>query len=727
MNLPILLRDPIATAGRLTYLLDLAPTDSSGAVVALRVSTRCYRTAPGDSPANASYMRRLVSPPATAHTLWSPDSISSGATLPTFGRAVLGNADGRLDSFRSYRFSGTSYTLRAGDVQESLANFSVVATGAVESVTFGVDTIELELAGFDRLFDRPLSDAVYRGTGGCLHLASGATVSLGTPSALNLTGSVTIACNVYHDSGGATENIVGWFGGTRYPWALRKGSGDKLLFMYTHSAGTTASQASSAGLSAGGWWHVAAIVSGSALTLMLYEWASGREWVETYTLAAGTRDANSGSTLRFGSASSGLVGYLDETHVWSTARAQDDVRDARVGPLASIPGSCVGLWRFDDGGGTTVADASATAANGTTSGTVDWVASGQGDEELAGTPVAEAWGYYWHQEPKLVDAATQLYKVAAGAQQTFTPYEGGKAITLGTDYTDRLAFLKATPGAGTYHRFKASGMFKLASTPTLPLTVSGEGSTDGGYANTAGALVRRLVTLRGPRIADPSGLDTASFTAFEAAATQPVGLYYADAVPLRQALDELMASVGGRWGYAKGSGLFGVIRFEGPKAASSTIRRNVILSLGTLPSATSYARALIYWRPYGRALGPHEISSSVSSSTRAQLQRGWRRVIVEVPGADPRGETLELYTRLESRAAALAEGRRLLSLLNGYRVHELTVTLFGELVVPGDSVAVVFDVGGAPRLGYDGTAAYAVVSSETAAEGENVVLRLVGP
>lgn len=93
----------------------------------------------------------------------------------------------------------------------------------------------------------------------------------------------------------------------------------------------------------------------------------------------------------------------------------------------------------------------------------------------------------------------------------------------------------------------AAGTFVLTSQPAGLITVSVQGDKFGGvYRNTVGSLIERIVTGYG-KVGErftAADLDTANFTAFEAAHPQTVGLYLPERTNTIQACADLAASVG---------------------------------------------------------------------------------------------------------------------------------------------------------------------------------------
>jgi hypothetical protein len=95
--------------------------------------------------------------------------------------------------------------------------------------------------------------------------------------------------------------------------------------------------------------------------------------------------------------------------------------------------------------------------------------------------------------------------------------------------------------------FLSTGKFRLAAQPSGQITASVQGDKPSGtYANDVASIIKRLATGFGNDPFTLAELDTAAFTAFATANTQPVGLYTSDRLNVIEALNTIVSSVGGR-------------------------------------------------------------------------------------------------------------------------------------------------------------------------------------
>lgn len=96
-------------------------------------------------------------------------------------------------------------------------------------------------------------------------------------------------------------------------------------------------------------------------------------------------------------------------------------------------------------------------------------------------------------------------------------------------------------------KYLATGKFRLTASPVGEVTCSVQGAKPGGtYSNQIATLVQHIVTTYGNDPLVSGDIDTASFTAFASANTQPVGLYLDSKTNVIAACNQLANSVGGQ-------------------------------------------------------------------------------------------------------------------------------------------------------------------------------------
>jgi len=190
-------------------------------------------------------------------------------------------------------------------------------------------------------------------------------VNIPDANSLDMTTNYTLECWFKADSFGAAGNLRGLIdkyqtsGSCGY---LLRLNGTELEFDELKTSGLS--------LQTGQWYHVAAVNVGG--TRHLY--VNGVEKTISgtgYTVVANTND------LRLGCDYSNryFAGQLDEVRIWNTVRTQAQIQDAMHQGLAGSETGLVAYYRFNQGGGTSLPDATANANTGTLVNTPTWSAS----------------------------------------------------------------------------------------------------------------------------------------------------------------------------------------------------------------------------------------------------------------------------------------------------------------------------------------------------------------
>ncbi len=150
----------------------------------------------------------------------------------------------------------------------------------------------------------------------------------------------------------------------------------------------------------------------------------------------------------------------------------------------------------------------------------------------AGKLVPLCFGECYNISPLLIDAGAHQYQYHDGAAQGVTTvYDNGVSVA----FTDS----------------PASGTFALAATPAGQITCDAKGAKPAGvYLAKVADIVDHIVTTRSALTA--ADMDSASFTAMNATAPQTVGLYIEARENIINALDDLVTSAGGWWGFSRG-------------------------------------------------------------------------------------------------------------------------------------------------------------------------------
>lgn len=700
--------------------------------------------------AHTPFRRRLIVAPTMGQSLWRSRTIL-GRSVPTYGFVELVNADGGLDPYRpaaGYRWgaaTGKIYHCDGTDIQNTIGK---VFDGKLGKPDWTVGTpIRVPLLGRDGDYEAMTSERVYRGGGYQLELFGDRTVSYGAPAAVSLTGSMTAEVGwIWLEAlpSVSRQFLWGWFA-TLFPWAVGMTTTGAIRVSAT-IGGVAEILDSTITLQTLRPYHVTVVISGRTVTFFVWNADTQTLTTEVHAnfFSSATRQANSGGANAFilrSASDATFKPWFDEMRVWNVARTASEIAATRHRPFAAgaVPAACVHYTPMDDGSGTTVTDRSATAANGTISGagTSTWLWTCEGAAELAGTPKPDHWGEGLN-APVLVDPIRNTFHVAGGgAVQSIVTDEGGIAHTMDANAASMRAFLTTTPAAGRALPYLARGLVRLGSVPTLPICALVQGYNGGpvGYANAAGTISRKLVTERGPLLADPGGLDTASFTAYASASPAKTGLYVPQPIALGEALDKANAGAAGWWGFLRADPLFHVERFAGPAATAdySFDSRHIIEITPAHPPAVVWEVVVLFaFNPV--VLSDDQAAAAFKGTLGWQLRRqAWQEarrsdddLRAQYPGAAGVSVTIETGLQTADDAGALAD--YLLALLKGEKegwIVRLRAT--GYQVKVGQTCNLTFELqDGSQRAGFDGTKEYVVLATDDVRQREEVKMEVWG-
>lgn len=791
MSYSTFLSDRQAVRERGDWLVELYLISPLGVATTLRYSRRGTIIGPSSItvstgeiiPANTPYRKRLITAPTSTQYLWQSGQILSDS-IPSYGSMTFNNLDGGLDQYRpinGWIWSGQKYKVFFGDSgsdQLLAASLGKSADGYLGMPVFTLTDVTVPLSGYEILFgtgsqsnlqapmgsvtvDRsnpnssggnpasslsvPTTKRVFRGSSYMLELSAARTVgygAAGTPAAVAIRGDLTLESWIWIDTyPNANVTWWGWMGvagGAGRPWWLvLTSTGQVILASSVGGASQTVTTTTTLTLKT--MFHLSIVVSGVSATF--YFWNDDAQTLTTETFVnaftATPRDAlNAGATYALATANVAVI-WHDEMRVWNVARTQSDIEADRFHPFiaGSIPVTLVHYVTMDDGTGTTPTDSSATAANGTITGagTSTWLHAQEGESILASTPKPDVWGERWGVAPVLVDPVRQGYMIAGGqgGVNSITTYEGASPHTMDATAASYRAYLTTTPAAGHSLPYLARGLFKLGSKPTLPVSALVKGYNGGalGYVNTGATITRDMITRRGPKIADPASIDTASFTAYNAALPYIMGCFYATPVELGTALDFNMASGGGWWGYLRATALFHIQQLTGPSLGTPdyALDQRRIIDLTPLPAEGVVYEVIVRFRHNDVVLKENEVAAAVAAGVTTVIMgtSGWQQWTMEWQSRRATDETLRaqygntgvgisltIDTGLQYAVDALALAKYLLSILKGVKDGwAVTLDSSGLQLTPGMSVSLSVTLqSGAARLNLDGTSNYLVMS-----------------
>lgn len=190
----------------------------------------------------------------------------------------------------------------------------------------------------------------------------------------------------------------------------------------------------------------------------------------------------------------------------------------------------------------------------------------EGHAGLRGTPKPLGYGRVGNASPVLLDQVNWLYQLHDGEiEEVIAVRDRGVALDFEADYPDFAALVDASIPGGRYATCRAAGYLRLGAEPAGGVTCDFRGDAAGGYVETCGSILRRIVTTRlGARsLNDPEDIDAVAFAALEAAFPAPIGFYEASSTRVSDVLLRIEQSFVGRSFFTR-DGRLSVKRFRRP-------------------------------------------------------------------------------------------------------------------------------------------------------------------
>lgn len=313
----------------------------------------------------------------------------------------------------------------------------------------------------------------------------------------------------------------------------------------------------------------------------------------------------------------------------------------------------------------------------------------EGGPELAGKRRNMGFGSPKNITPVLLIAAELLLEVNGGRSVQAITNVCDKMYPLSgpqNDYATTALLRAAAVTDGWYSTCLAEGRLRTGAKYER-LTCNVEGDNSGGYVNTTGTIMRRIIDIT-ECIDDPTEVDTVSFSNLEADQPAPID-YYLDensTETVAETFDKLTKGIRGYCGFTR-LGMLQVGKFKPPSgtpAASYTDLEIIAIDVERLPSAMdppSQRQRVAYERnwtvindPYAGAAdidaarvawaaGPYKVASTSPAEASAILED-------HLQAQDP--AVREAYFALE--ADALADAEEALDLANsGYLLYRVKV------------------------------------------------------
>ena len=193
-----------------------------------------------------------------------------------------------------------------------------------------------------------------------------------------------------------------------------------------------------------------------------------------------------------------------------------------------------------------------------------------GTTELSGKPRPLTFGICRNVSPVLIDPTNLIYQFhARTASDVDAVYDRRAALIDDGDVANYAALTAAVISTGHFKTCLALGLFRLGSTPSGVVTADVKGDAEGGYINTTGAIIARLID--GFVGLGPSEYDGAAFAALDVATPGFVGWYQsAEIVSAADVVSQLAHGIGAWWGGTT-SGVITAGRLEPPDGSNIAI------------------------------------------------------------------------------------------------------------------------------------------------------------
>lgn len=328
-------------------------------------------------------------------------------------------------------------------------------------------------------------------------------------------------------------------------------------------------------------------------------------------------------------------------------------------------------------------------------GTYGGTGGADGNADLKGKPIAEAWGLCRNIAlTPLGDGGLQAYQVHARAVQAITGvYVRGAPITAGTLRASYAALAAASVAPGTYDwTITAAGTFiRLGS--AVDGTVTADVLGDTGAANTIPAIMRAILTRAG------ASWSAAGFANLDAICPGTAGRHLAEQITFADALTRLAAG-GVLWWGDDGTGVITGNRVAAPFGNSGILLDETVIVADVEPlDAPAIAwRVTAGYRPNWSPLNGADLVSTLTDARRLELTEARRSVAVSEParrGRNAQALDIIIETLLDDEAEAQGVAQNVLSLMRpGLNLWRVPCNAYGLGLALGQQSRLIW-----PRYG----------------------------
>ncbi|HEY2952648.1 MAG TPA: LamG-like jellyroll fold domain-containing protein, partial [Verrucomicrobiae bacterium] len=288
-----------------------------------------------------------IPPPAAAFTV---DTTTGPAPLTVhFTNLTTGNVTGYLWDLGT---GAASTALQPTKTYSNAGSYTVTLTatgpgGATTSVRSGYINVNLPsiIRGYALRLD-----------------GTNDYVSVPDKADLRITGALTIEALIRRATTGAQHSILEKYDCTSVGgYALRVGADDKLQFASRVNCSTQTVAIGATRLQSNVWYHVAGVFDGSQIRVYVNGTLDG-------TLNTALNPKPKGSPVKIGArgndSATSFAGQMDEVRLWTVARTAAEIRSHMFPCLTGTESGLLGYWRFDEGSGTSAADATSHGHTG---------------------------------------------------------------------------------------------------------------------------------------------------------------------------------------------------------------------------------------------------------------------------------------------------------------------------------------------------------------------------
>lgn len=515
------------------YLAILAPLEAENETEEkLFTSTSTYGTKATDTPASQRFEAQLLRGFENAAAV-DMEEISGVLPSGEGGRIRILQRFGNLDHWRTgYWFDGRPIQVLHGGWSEAtgeldFADYGEICAGEIEGQpAVGLDYVDIDVRDASGRFEYPICERYHRGLLWMLY-GDGVDdfVDMGVTAAHNFT-DLTWTLEVMFNPEAlpaSTTPVISKTNATDRGYRLRV-KPDGKIELQTFQAGPASQTTTSVGsLVVGRTSMLSSQIHSNGACRLFFD---GRRDFTQFGHVAPASSSDHLYLLRNNAGSLFLNGFIAEVRLWNVTRSAEQIADCAHRKLTTaeqlLP-ELVGYWSCGDGTGTTLADASATGADGTITGAVFHRAL-EGGNSLEGERMKECWGPWRNVGGHLVETNPPVWQLHSDiVNDVLFGREGGAPRAVNNVFTSRQAFLAATTSApGVDVLISAGGTFaRAAIPPRKKMTFDVEGDKSDGTYRTAGPdLLRYWMTTRGPNpVDDATELDGTAFD--DAAADDP--------------------------------------------------------------------------------------------------------------------------------------------------------------------------------------------------------------